>query len=316
MPSQQAKPQEIKDTDTSTLERKARSISQDIGQPAIYIARMGLDGSSGHHAHRRTKLELHVTNAAIDAIKRRHAFTSFNMVGQSGGSTLIGSLLALRNDINCAVPGAGRLQAKAESIRRNRLKSDPAMLIINPSDGISNIVRASTAKIMVVTDPEDQRVTREHQDPFVQALRNAGRQIEQFYVSADDPLHHGVSRFAFVVARECVRGTAPGQIARLLADPVPKAGPIEPAPQPTDRARTPPAPPRVVTPSPTPMPVPRHTQPQDPSRSLPSAAEPIESQRQCQRYLPLIGRNVIVPCDPTQETRPRDIARSGLLGGG
>jgi hypothetical protein len=47
---------------------------------------------------------------------------------------------------------------------------------------------------MVVTDPRDQIVKRNYQDPFVHALRHAGRQVEQFYVTTSDPKHHGVSK--------------------------------------------------------------------------------------------------------------------------
>ena len=120
MPSQIAKPQDEKDTDTDALDRHARNISRLMGQPAVYLARMGLDGSSGHHAQRRTMLELQVTNAAIEFIKRRHGFARLNMYGQSGGASLIGSLLAMRDDLNCVVPGSGRLVALPSSIEKNK----------------------------------------------------------------------------------------------------------------------------------------------------------------------------------------------------
>src|SRR5262245_61145973 len=61
-----------KDLDTATLDRAAHSFSKTLGQPVVYMARMGLDGSSGYHTQRRTKLELMITNAAIEVIKARH----------------------------------------------------------------------------------------------------------------------------------------------------------------------------------------------------------------------------------------------------
>ena len=72
----------------------------------IYLSRIRLEGSSGHHGLRRTMLELHVTNAALDAIKQRHGFRGFHIFGQSGGSTLTGGLLALRRDMG--VPSRAR----------------------------------------------------------------------------------------------------------------------------------------------------------------------------------------------------------------
>jgi len=44
---------------------------------AIYLARIGIDGTSGNHVFRKTLLELHLMNAALDAIKQRHGFRGF-----------------------------------------------------------------------------------------------------------------------------------------------------------------------------------------------------------------------------------------------
>jgi hypothetical protein len=304
MPRQRAKPEEVKDTDTDVMERHAGVISRTMGQPAIYMARMGLDGSSGHHAQRRTKLELHITNAAIDAIKRRHGITDLNMYGQSGGASLVGALLSMRTDINCAVPGSGRLVANPNAIKQNNSISDPALHIMNPYDGIPVIVQRSRAKILVVTDPRDQAVTRDHQDPFVQALLRAGRQAEQFYVTASDPKHHGVARYALAVTGECVRGSTHDQIARVLADVEQKIQTAQPTPNRAPERSRAPAPP-IGTPMPTlPAPTParpevRYAAPQEPPRPFARQAQPAESAaspRECKAYFPLVGMNVTVPC--------------------
>src|SRR5207302_7978011 len=76
---------------------------------AIYLARIGVEGTSGNHTSRKTLLELHLMNAALDAIKRRYGFEGFHLVGQSGGSKLVGGLIGLRRDIACAVSGSGPL---------------------------------------------------------------------------------------------------------------------------------------------------------------------------------------------------------------
>ena len=174
--------------------------------------------SSGHHAQRRTILELQVTNGAIKSIKRRHGFARLNMYGQSGGASLIGSLLAMRDDLNCAVPGSGRLVALPSSIEKNKSIADAALAIINPYSGIGEIARKSTAKIMLVTDPDDAVVMRRYQDPFVWALRDGGRHVDQFYVSAIDPEHHGVVKYAAAAMRECIRGSNSDQVATELAN--------------------------------------------------------------------------------------------------
>jgi hypothetical protein len=245
VPNKIVKPEVEKDTDTDAMDRAARKISRLMGQPGIYLARMGLDGSSGHHAQRHTNLELQITNEAIEAIKRHHGFARLNIYGQSGGASLIGGLVAMRNDLNCAVPGSGRLVASQSSITRNNSVADPALAIINPYDGVAEIARNSTAKIWLVTDPDDSVVMRKYQDPFVWGLRDAGRQVDQFYVSAADPQHHGVVKYAAAAVRECIRGSTREQVAEVLANVAQKIAEARSQNQPqstTESAARPPGP--------------------------------------------------------------------------
>ena len=175
------------DTDTRNLERRAEALSWATGQPAIYLARMGINGSSGHFADRRTHLELRITNLAIDAIKKRHGISSFDFVGQSGGSTLLAGLLPLRNDVHCAVLGSGLLVTRESETRRAWARNDPALRMFDPQIGVPSIVRNSSARIIVVSDRQDTTVPIQHQEPFVRRLKSAGRQVEQFFVQAKDP---------------------------------------------------------------------------------------------------------------------------------
>jgi hypothetical protein len=118
-----------KDIDTDNLVRFADSMSKQFKTAAIYFARVGVDGSSGHHGIRHSVLELNATNAALDAIKLRHGFEGFHLVGQSGGSALVGGMLALRSDIACAVIGSGRLATtggrRARTIRPATISTSP-----------------------------------------------------------------------------------------------------------------------------------------------------------------------------------------------
>ena len=63
-----------KDLDTDDFVRIADALSRQTKTAAIYLARAGLDGSSGDHRIRHSVLELNVANAALDAIKQRHGF--------------------------------------------------------------------------------------------------------------------------------------------------------------------------------------------------------------------------------------------------
>jgi hypothetical protein len=211
----QAAEPKAEEPDIKKIIGRVRDISRTTGTTAIFLSRMGIDGSSGSHRERRTMLELRVMNAALDALKRRHGYEGFQLVGQSGGSTLIGGILALRDDIGCAVPGSGRLAR----LRETRQPHDPALRRLDPSSMIPGIVR-SRARILVVTDPSDQVVHREHQDTFIKDLEQAGGHIDQFYVRARDEKHHGVSTYAIFVTAGCMRGESYRQIARNLDEQV------------------------------------------------------------------------------------------------
>ncbi len=208
------------DFDTEKADRWVAKLSKRTKVPAIYLARVGVDGSSGFHGVRKTMLELHAMNAALNAIKRRHGFTGFHLVGQSGGAKLVGGLLALRRDIVCAVPGSGPLD-----VRTNTSSPDPGQRYFNAGDLAPTIARISTARILVVTDPADERVLAKQQTGFVRKLRQAGGQAEQFFVRATDPLHHGVSRYAYLAAAECIRGASDDEISERLAQMVARTPP-------------------------------------------------------------------------------------------
>lgn len=204
---------------TAALQRYADALSRQTGTTAIRLARPGTDGSSGHHRYRRSLLEVEAVNAALEAIKRRHNFDGFHLVGQSGGAALIGGLLPLRRDIGCAVPGAGPLAriTRPQTGPARPPQSDPALRQVNGLDSIPAIVRNSTARIMVVTDPQDTRVPYESQATFVQQLRAAGGSVEHYIIEATDERHHGATPYARQAVALCIRGAAPPEVSADLA---------------------------------------------------------------------------------------------------
>lgn len=202
------------DVDTAELADNARNLSRRTGTTAIVLGRMGLDGSSGHHGLRRTMLELHVTNAALDAIKQRHRYSGFHLFGNSGGSTLTGGLLALRDDIGCAVPGSGRLALLTEAKRVDT----PALERFDPVKMIPAILRNSSAtRIIVLTDPKDKIVPQKNQSEFVERFKAAGGRIERFFVaSTDESNHHSLKAYSALVIKHCVLNASHQEIKRKL----------------------------------------------------------------------------------------------------
>ena len=206
-----------KDINTNDLQRMADMFSKKTGGPAIYFARIGIDGSSGYHMVRHSEFELQVTNAALNGIKQRHRYAGFHVVGQSGGGTLVGGLLALRQDIGCAVPGSGRLALV--DAHRMRSQTDPRRTKFDASESVASIAR-NRARILVVTDPEDKSVPLKHQAVFVDRLRRAGGQAEQFFVQATDDKHHGTVAYSATAVAGCIRGESTQVIAEKLAEQV------------------------------------------------------------------------------------------------
>jgi hypothetical protein len=214
---------DIKDTDTDNVVRYADGMSKEQKMTAIYLARLGLDGSSGeHHAVRHTKLELLATNAALEAIKRRHRFEGFHVYGQSGGSNLVAGLLELRSDIACAVPGSGQLaRPNPHGIKPGN--SDPAFQVYDAADAVATIAQHRAARILVLTDPRDKLARPDMQNLFVEKLRNAGGEVEQFFVEATDEFHHGATIYAASAMRDCIRGASHDEIAADVAALVAKS---------------------------------------------------------------------------------------------
>lgn len=213
-------PEKDKDIDTDNLDRIAESLSKRNKTTAIYLGRVGLDGSSGDHRWRHTLLELHVTNAALDAIKQRHKFEGFHLIGQSGGSTLVGGVLGLRSDIGCAAIGAGRLYNPPS--QWPKMPSGVTIEQFNPSDRVAAIAQQRDSRIMVITDPADRRVNEKNQTPFVQMLRFAGGKVDHFIVQATDENRHNITPYAVAAGAACVRGDSSQDIAQGLAKLVEK----------------------------------------------------------------------------------------------
>jgi hypothetical protein len=203
-----------RDVDTSDLMRTADGFSRMARTTAIYLARIGVDGSSGSHVSRKTVLERELMNAALDAIKKRYQLDGFHLAGQSGGSTILVGLLAQRTDIGCAVSGAGHILT---GVVANSAAS-PDRRYFDPSAGIAEIRRNHpNTRFFFVTDPEDTRAPARTQNRFIQNFRLAGGQAEQLVVLAIDENRHGVLEYTRLVTAGCVLGKSNADIARAVS---------------------------------------------------------------------------------------------------
>lgn len=202
--------------DPAELDRTAEKLSTGYRRPAIYLARMGTDGSSGSARYRRTWLEVEATHLAIDAINARHGFRGIHLMGQSGGAHLTGALVGTRTDIGCAVPGSGRL-AFDEQYRAAQAGRPQHERHYSPDTALAEVVQNShEARILVVTDPNDQRVPSHMQTDFVRKVQHAGGRIAQFFVTATDPLNHGAVPYVRRAMAGCLAGRSDEEIGASL----------------------------------------------------------------------------------------------------
>jgi hypothetical protein len=205
-----AVPANERDINTDDLMKVAVALSRQTKSTAIYLARVGIEGSSGDHRLRHSILELQATNAALDAIKQKHNIEGFHLLGQSGGAHLIAGLLALRQDIGCAVIGSGPLAPG----RRPSPPDEPWLERFNPASELGAIARNRAARIMVVTDPADKKVSARNQTAFVRMVEQTGRPVEQFMVQATDENRHGVVAYSRLALSGCLRGASAEEVAR------------------------------------------------------------------------------------------------------
>jgi len=203
---------EAKDVDTADIIRENDTLSKFTRTTAIYLARIGVDGTSGIHTARKSVLEFDLMNAALDALKQRYSFEGFHLAGQSGGSLLVGRLAELRHDIACAVIGSGRLIAP--ELPKSK---DPAKSPFDPTENIAQLVKNPALRILVVTDKADKRVPAAQQIGFVDRLRRAGRQVPQFFVETTDDLRHGVTPYTRLAVAGCILNRPDEEIARAIA---------------------------------------------------------------------------------------------------
>ena len=205
---------EAKDVDTDDIVKMAEGFSKEAKTTAIYLARIGVDGTSGNHMARKTVLELELMNAALDALKQRYGYEGFHLAGQSGGSKIVAGLIGLRRDVGCAVMGSGPLVAPDD-----RKSTDPGRTAFDATDNIPQVAQNRSLRPILVTDKADKTVPLVQQTGYVDRLRKAGRQIPELFVEAPETIdakHHGVVVYTELVTAGCVLGRTDDEIARAV----------------------------------------------------------------------------------------------------
>ena len=207
-------PSDAQDDDTDKLQRAADRFSKSAKTTAIYLGRIGVEGTSGSHLARKTLVEVNLMDAGLDALRKRHQFEGFHLVGQSGGGKLVFGLAEMRRDVGCLISTSGGLISSSSDKRTN----DPAKTYFDIEDNIKFLARNRDLRIIVISDPEDKQVsTAKRQAPMVDSLRDEGHKVLHLEVEATDAKHHG-TLFAYgtVAMAGCVSKKTDEEIMQVI----------------------------------------------------------------------------------------------------
>jgi pimeloyl-ACP methyl ester carboxylesterase len=208
-----ADPSKASDIDTDKLVGIADHFSKMARTTAIYIGRIGVEGTSGSHLSRKTLVELNLMDKALEALRQRYQFDGFHLVGESGGGRLIFGLAEMRRDVGCLISGSGQIVTRMAASP----PGDPGKTYFDITGKLQWLAQNRALRMMVISDPNDQQVpTASQQTPMVQTLRQAGHVVPQLFVEATDPKHHGVLDYGAIAMGGCVLGRSDADIARAI----------------------------------------------------------------------------------------------------
>lgn len=199
------------------------------GLPVVNIARPGMHGSSGNHARdRHTVAEVALLDDALTQLRRRFGFEGgLVLVGFSSGGTIVANLMAMRDDIGCAVIASAPLDLRqfyrgSEGIPQDDAYPFRKSELADPIDSVSRI--RSRPTIFVFGDPNDRKVPARAWMGWVTAARYAGLGVYSVEIAGLDrpelsgsiPTHHQTSSQALEAAYACARGVPPTQVLTAL----------------------------------------------------------------------------------------------------
>jgi pimeloyl-ACP methyl ester carboxylesterase len=213
-------------TTPAQVQDLAATWSRNLGLPYVRLGRPGTYGSSGEHSKRRTPGEIAVISAALDAIKARHGYTRFHLLGWSTGGHSAAALMARRTDLGCVVLSSALLSVRSHLAEYNR--SEDITGNKNPVDPIAlvdQITSRPDLRIFVLTDPDDTVITARSQTVYVNRLVAANLPVRQLFIAASDPSAHLLENPARQVLAACTKGMADDAIVAKFQNKVPETPP-------------------------------------------------------------------------------------------
>lgn len=191
------------------LDAAVRVWSRRFNLPVIFLARLGIYGSSGWQGDRRTVFEVDVTLKALAAIKAKEGIAGFHVAGQSGGALIGMAAVAERDDIACAAIGSGPLDLRAFLASDGiPWRTEGRRAHYDMMARVGDVARktAAGARVMMLTDPADKFVPAPVQTAFADAVEAAGGKILRIETAGRGADHHALTEKALFSLAMCANG--------------------------------------------------------------------------------------------------------------
>lgn len=207
------------DSSPDNLQRYANREYETFNIPFIRFSRPGVYGSSSDHNQKRRPREIEIINAALETIKKKYRIDSFILSGQSGGGHIVASLLALRNDISCAVITSGAVAVgKRIEIKGWRTDSTGYADYYDPIEHVNEIAPNDKRPIFIVGDPRDENVPFTTQEAYYEELKKCGHQVWLIRADGQGKEHHELSLVGFRIVKWWVDGISAEEIIKRSSE--------------------------------------------------------------------------------------------------
>jgi len=169
-----------------------RETATRLGMPYIFLARPGTFGASGDHMQRRRPQESRIISAALDVLKARMGISEWAVAGYSGGGHVTSSLVTLRNDIVCAVPGGAPSSPRMRWQMRNATRDFTGYEdSYEPTEHLRKEAVHPRLRIFVVGDPRDSNGVWPAQVVMADKARERGIAAAVIEAKGSGPTFHG-----------------------------------------------------------------------------------------------------------------------------
>ena len=206
---------------SETMAAWVRASAARLPLPYVFLSRPGTFGASGDHMQRRRPAESRIISAALDALKARLQVSEWAVAGYSGGGHVTSSLVTLRPDIVCAVPGGAPsspyMRWRLRNWTRDATGYDDSY---EPTEHLRKEAVHPRLRIFVLGDPRDSNGVWPAQVVMADKARERGIEAAVIEARGKGPTFHGgLDELTRQVAGWCGQDLPTAEVLRRAAAP-------------------------------------------------------------------------------------------------